>query len=128
MKKVSLILFFLVLGLAGSSFAQTTTTATPADFYAGKWEVAIAGTPMGDVKLVADLVRKDGKLTGDLLNTADAASGKRPITKVDESADKLVLYFNSEQAGELAIELKKVDNDTLKGMLMSFDAAAKRMK
>ncbi|WP_375444707.1 hypothetical protein [uncultured Fibrella sp.] len=130
MRKFSLILFVLILGVA-SSFAQTTapvsaTTAT--DFYVGKWEVAIAGTPMGDVKLVADLVRKDGKLTGDLTNTADAAAGKLPITKVEESPEKLVIYFDSTQAGELAIDLKKVDNDNLKGALMSFDAVAKRVK
>jgi hypothetical protein len=83
---------------------------------------------MGDVKLSTDLIRKDGKLTGDLVNTADAASPKLPITKVEESADKLVLYFDSSQAGELSIELKKVDDDNLKGALMSFDASAKRMK
>lgn len=131
MKQLSLILLLFICGLTTSSFAQTTapTAATATtDFYAGKWEIAIAGTPMGDVKLLADLVRKDGKLTGDLLNTADAASGKRPITKVEESADKLVLYFDSTQAGELAINLSKVDDDNLKGALMSFDAVAKRVK
>lgn len=131
MRKFSLILFVLILGVTTSSFAQTTapvsaTTAT--DFYVGKWEVAIAGTPMGDVKLVADLVLKDGKLTGDLTNTADAAAGKLPITKVEESPEKLVIYFDSTQAGELAIDLKKVDNDNLKGALMSFEAVAKRVK
>ena len=125
MKKVSLLLLLFVLGISLKSFSQS---ATPVDFFAGKWEIAIVGTPMGDVKLSTDLVRKDGKLTGDLVNTADAASPKLPITKVEESADKLVLYFDSSQAGELSIELKKVDDDNLKGALMSFDASAKRMK
>ncbi|HEY0109488.1 MAG TPA: hypothetical protein VGB67_07675 [Fibrella sp.] len=125
MKKVSLLLLLFVLGISLKSFSQN---ATPVDFFAGKWEIAIVGTPMGDVKLSTDLIRKDGKLTGDLVNTADAASPKLPITKVEESADKLVLYFDSSQAGELSIELKKVDDDNLKGALMSFDASAKRMK
>ena len=125
MKKVSLLLLLFVLGISLKSFSQS---ATPVDFFAGKWEIAIVGTPMGDVKLSTDLIRKDGKLTGDLVNTADAASPKLPITKVEESADKLVLYFDSSQAGELSIELKKVDDDNLKGALMSFDASAKRMK
>ncbi|MBO0947972.1 hypothetical protein [Fibrella forsythiae] len=134
MKKTSIILAFLLLGVAYSGFSQSTSpaastvAATPADFYAGKWEIGIAGTPMGDVKLLSTLVRKDGKLTGDLTNTADAAAPKLPITKIDESANKLVIYFDSTQAGELAIELKKVDDDNLKGALMNFDAVAKRVK
>lgn len=134
MKKTIPILCLLLLTVAVKSFSQTTTTPTSTsttsntDFFAGKWEVAIAGTPMGDVKLMTTLLRKDGKLTGDLVNLADTAGGKRPITKVEESVDKLVIYFDSSQAGELSIELKKVDDDNLKGSLMTFDATAKRVK
>ncbi|MCY7356471.1 MAG: hypothetical protein LH609_03210 [Rudanella sp.] len=39
-----------------------------------------------------------------------------------------MIYFNSSQAGEISVELTKVDNDNLKGALMSFDATAKRVK
>ncbi len=125
MKKISFILFALILGMAFNGFAQTTKLA---DFFAGKWEIAVNGTPRGDVKFTTDLVRKDGKLTGDLVDAADTANAKRPITKVEETADKMVIYFESSQAGEIAIELTKVDDDNLKGALMSFDATAKRLK
>lgn len=124
MKKVSLILLVLVLGLAYNGFAQT---AGPTDFFAGKWEISIVGSPRGDVKFLTDLVRKDGKLTGDLTDAADATV-KRHITKIEETADKLVIYFESSQAGEISVELAKVDADNLKGALMSFDATAKRVK
>lgn len=124
MKKVVVFLLFLLVGLAYNGFAQTTP---PTEFFAGKWEIAVAGTPRGDVTFVTDLVRKDGKLTGELIDAADPKE-KRPITKVNETADKLVLYFNSEQAGEIAIDLTKVDDDNLKGSLMSYDAKAKRVK
>lgn len=124
MKKISLILFVLCLRFAFQGFAQT---AAPTDFYAGKWEISIVGSPRGDVKFLTDLVRKDGKLTGDLTDSADATV-KRPITKIEETAEKLVIYFESSQAGEILIELTKVDNDNLKGALMSFDATAKRVK
>ena len=75
------------------------------------------------MKFLTDLVRKDGKLTGELVDSADATV-KRPITKIEETADKLVIYFESSQAGEISVELAKVDNDNLKGALMSFDATA----
>lgn len=125
MKKSSLILFLLLLGVVVNGFAQTTP---PTDFFAGKWEIAVKNTPRGDVNFLTDLTRKEGKLTGDLSDPSDTATGKRAITKVEESADKLAIYFESSQAGEISIELAKVDNDTLKGSLMSYEATAKRLK
>lgn len=125
MKKTSVILFVLFFGLVSYGSAQTTPTT---DFFAGKWEISVAGTPRGDIKFLTDLVRKDGKLTGELVEAGDA-NAKRKITKVEEAAaDKLVLYFDSSQGGEISIELTKVDADNLKGSLMSFDAVAKRIK
>ena len=125
MKKTSLILSFFLLGIAVKGLSQANT---PTDFYAGKWEISILGSPRGDVKFLTDLIRKDGKLMGELVDSSDPVNGKRAITKVEESADKLVIYFESSQAGEIAIDLAKVDNDNLKGSLMSFDATAKRVK
>ncbi|MFN8355111.1 MAG: hypothetical protein U0Y10_11725 [Spirosomataceae bacterium] len=125
MKKASIILFVLFFGIALQGFSQSTA---PVDFYAGKWEISVIGSPRGDIKFVTNLVRKDGKLTGELSNPSDASEAKRPITKVEESDKKLVIYFESSQGGEISIDLDKVDNDELKGSLMSFDATAKRMK
>ncbi len=125
MKKVSIVLLVLFVGIAFRGISQTSA---PEDFFAGKWEILVSGTPNGDVTLVTDLVRKDGKLTGDLASPADP-SLKFPITKVEESTDKLSIYFDSSQAGEIAIDLTKVDDDNLSGSLMSnFDAKAKRLK
>jgi hypothetical protein len=125
MKKVSLLLCCLLLGVAFAGFAQTTPST---DFFAGKWEITVVGTPNGDVKLVTNLVRKDGKLTGELVNQADTTAAKLPIKKIEESADKLAIFFDSSQAGELSIDLTKVDENNLKGNLMSLDATARRLK
>ena len=122
---ILIILFVLFFGSALNGFSQSTA---PADFYAGKWEISIVGSPRGDVKFVTNLVRKDGKLTGELANPADATEAKRPITKVEESAKKLVIYFESSQGGEISVDLDKVDDNNLKGSVMSFDATAKRIK
>jgi len=125
MKKVSLSLFLILLGVCVKSFSQSTK---PADFFAGKWQITVTGTPEGDAKLVAELVRKDGKLTGELKDPTGARP-VTPITRTEEEPDKLTIYFNTDQAGEIGIQLSKVDDDHLKGSLMSmFDASALRLK
>lgn len=116
-------MFVLFIGLVGYGFAQ----APPADFFAGKWEISITGSPRGDVTFLTNLTRKDGALTGELVEAGDT-SAKRKITNVEESATKLVLYFESSQGGEISINLTKVDDDHLKGSLMSYEASAKRAK
>lgn len=125
MKRLTLFLMMMMAAVIG--YAQTAATP-PTDFFAGKWEIAIAGTPMGDVKLVTELVRKDSKLTGELADPADSNKPKLPITKVEEKGDKLIIYFESTQAGELALDLNKADENTLKGTVYNFDAIAKRIK
>ena len=124
MKKVSLFLFIFLVGVCARSFSQTTT---PPDFFAGKWEITIIGTPNGNSTLTADLVRKDGKLTGQLINATDSTA-KIPITTLDEKGDNLSMAFTA-QGYDVTIDLTKVDDDNLKGTLMnSFEAKAKRLK
>ncbi|GAB4016444.1 hypothetical protein EXU85_09055 [Spirosoma sp. KCTC 42546] len=125
MKKVSLFLFIFLLGVCVKGFSQATP---PTDFFAGKWEITIMGTPEGDAKMVTELIRKDGKLTGELKDP----SGTRPvtpITKIVEEGTKLTIYFDTAQAGEIPVELTKVDDDHLKGSLMNmFESTALRVK
>jgi hypothetical protein len=75
-----------------------------------------------------DLIRENGKLTGSLVDKADPASGGRKIVKVEESAEKLIIYFESSQGDETSMELAKVDSDHLKGSVHNFEATAKRVK
>ncbi|WP_128546312.1 hypothetical protein [Larkinella soli] len=125
MKKVSLFLFVFLVGIFINGFAQT---ADPSDFFAGKWEISVMGTPQGDAKFVTELIRKDGKLTGELKDPSGARPAV-PITKIEEEKEKLTIYFNTEQAGEIPIELTKQDDDHLKGNLMNmFEATALRLK
>jgi hypothetical protein len=122
MKKISVLVILFVLGLSFNTFAQS------ADFFATKWEISVAGTPNGDVKFVTKLERKDGKLTGELSLPSDPAAPKIPISNLEESAEKIVLYFSA-QGYDLSLDLTKVDNDNLKGTLMNmFEAIAVRIK
>jgi hypothetical protein len=122
MKNFSIVLFLLFFATTIKISAQSAAT-TP-DFYAGKWDISVIGSPKGDVIFATNLVRKDGKLTGELVSGED----KRPITKVEESATTLVLYFMSSQAGEINVTLEKVDANNLKGNLMGYTASAVRIK
>ena len=123
------------MGLCAKGFSQTVTSTTTSaattsstDFFAGKWEITVAGTPVGDAKFVTDLVRKDGKLTGELKDPTGTRPNT-PITKVEDEKEKITIYFDSQQAGEIPIVLSKVDNDNLKGQMMDmFEASAKRVK
>ena len=125
MKKVSLLLFVFLLAFCVNGFSQTTP---PTDFFAGKWEILISGTPSGNSKMLTELIRKDGKLTGELKDPTGSRP-PMPITKVEETAEKMTIFFTTEQAGEIALELTKTDEDHLKGQMMNmFDATAERVK
>ena len=125
MKKVSLILFVFLFGIVIKGFSQTTK---PTDFWAGKWEFTVSGTPQGDAKFLTNLIRKDGILTGELSSPAMPASEKIAITKIEEAAEKIVIYFSA-QGYDVNLEFNKVDDNNLKGSMMGmFDAKGLRIK
>ena len=107
-------------------FTGNAQTVKPGDF-AGKWDILVKGTPDGDSKLVADLVREGGVLSGQLVNPTDSTAEKIPVT-VTENGNKLSLAFSA-QGYDVTIDLDKVDDDNLKGSLMNmFETTAKRIK
>jgi hypothetical protein len=125
MKKVSLILLLFTFGLVTKGFSQAEKTA---DFFAGKWEFLIEGTPQGDVKLVAELIRKDGKLGGQLSNPDTPDAEKIQITSIDEEANKIILYFTA-SGYDLNLAMTKIDEDNLKGTMFDmFEAKGLRLK
>jgi hypothetical protein len=106
---------------------ETTLVRKPeADFYTGKWEMLVIGTPNGDSKMIVTLKREEGKLRGNLkpLDSEDYIN----ITEIEEGQDKVTLYFTA-QGYDVNVVLTKVDADNMKGSLMNmFDTSAKRMK
>ena len=120
--RIASVIFFLLLSSSIICFSQTS------DFFEGKWEITVLNSPKGDVTFLTDLIRKDGKLTGELLEKSDPSSSHRKIVRVEESAEKLVIYFESSQGGETNLNLAKVDQNNLKGTVHDFEATAKRLK
>lgn len=94
------------------------------DYFVGKWEVLIEGTPQGDSKMLLALERKDGKLTGTVTSPGQPAS---PIKRVEEKEKSTTIYFSS-TGYDVYLLLEKKDDNTVTGNLMDmFDAKGKRV-
>ncbi len=107
-----------------SSSPESQTKAQSSDAFAGKWDVLIEGTPNGDSKMIMDLERKDGKLTGTIVRDGSAPS---KITRVEEKGKSLTVYFNSNGYDVYFHMEKKGDNDAEGTVMDMFDATAKRI-
>ena len=129
MKKLTLILT-VVLGLffCVNAKAQTTApaTATTTDYFPGKWNIVVKGTPNGDAKMTFVIERKDGKLTGAVQDSTGKEMTK--ITTIDEK-DKTITAAFTIQSYDVTLTLEPVDADDVKGSLMGmFDATGVRVK
>ena len=112
---VAMALFF---GL--NAKAQTT------DYFPGKWNVVVMGTPNGDAKLTFVLERKDGKLSGVVQDTTGKEMTK--ITQIDEK-DKTITAAFTIQSYDVSLTMEPVDDDHVKGSLMGmFEAKGIRVK
>ena len=124
MKKVTTILgglFFLAL-----SFNVNAQSKTGADYFAGKWNVVIKGTPNGDAKMILVLDKKDTTMTGAIQDTTGAETSK--IDKIEINEDKATVYFSA-QGYDVNLEMTKKDDDHLTGSMMGmFDAEGERIK
>jgi hypothetical protein len=135
MKKLCLI-FTVVAGLfisvtvgaqtTAPAAATTTATTATADYFPGKWNVVVKGTPNGDAKMTFVIERKDGKLTGAVQDTTGKEMTK--ITSIDEK-DKTITAAFTIQSYDVTLTLEPVDADNVKGSLMGmFDAVGIRVK
>ena len=62
MKKISA--FFAVVVLLLLSFQMQAQTKNGVDYFEGKWKISIPGTPIGDLKRLIILEKKDNGLAG----------------------------------------------------------------
>jgi len=123
MKKCTLVLvsMFLLFFAVGAK-AQTSG----ADYFAGKWNVLLKGTPNGDVKMVFVLEKKDTTITG----IVQDSTGKQISTldKVELAGTTVTLYFNA-QGYDVNMVMNKKDDDHVTGSLMAmFDIEGERIK
>jgi hypothetical protein len=125
MKKLSC--FVVGLLFLAFSFNAHAQSKTGADFFAGKWNVMITGTPYGDLKRLYILEKKDNGLAGIVM---DGATGKEVSTcsKVDVKDNEVTLYYTS-IGNDVNIVLTKKDDDHVTGKALgTYDASGERVK
>ena len=125
MKKLSR--FVIGLLFLGFSFNAQAQSKAGADFFAGKWNVLITGTPYGDLKRLYILERKDNGLAGIVM---DGATGKEvsKCSKVDVKDNEVTLYYTS-MGNDVNIVLTKKDDDHVTGKALgTYDASGERVK
>lgn len=125
MKKTNFIL--VVVFLFVSAFAVSAQDK-PKEYFAGTWELLIEGTPGGDGIMVVNLNRKDdGKLAGTIVDKSKGTESK--ITRIDEKAKNVTLYFTSASGYEVYVFMEKGgDNDVSGSVMDMFDFTGKRVE
>jgi hypothetical protein len=121
MKKVGMILAVVFCVLSSLKMSAQV----PADFFAGKWNVVVAGTPNGDAKMLVNIERKDGKLTGGITNPGETEPVK--FTNVEEKETSVTMYFNASGYDVYLTLEKKGDNKVEGSMMDMFDAKGERV-
>jgi hypothetical protein len=113
-------IFFLLL-----SFGANAQAKTGADYFVGKWNVLVVGTPNGDAKMLVTLEQKDGKLTGNLSNPDQGEPVKFSNVEVKETS--VTVYFTS-SGYDVYLMLEKKDDNKVEGTMMDmFDAKGDRV-
>lgn len=126
MKKVSIILtvrrtlLALFFTIALNGFSQTP------NYFEGKWEVLIKGTPDGDAKVPMRFETKDGVTKGYFVDKD--ATVESLMTSAEVKGDEIYLAFTI--AGyDVNLTLVKKDDENSSGKLMDmFDVEAKKVK
>ena len=124
MKKASLFWAgsFLLL-LSTNVHAQSKTGA---DYFKGKWNVLIKGTPNGDAKMIFVLENKNDSIVGVVQDTTGAEISK--ISNAELNDTSVTVYFNA-QGYDVNVVMNKKDDDHVSGSLMGmFDADGERVK
>jgi hypothetical protein len=123
MKKRSLlvvVVIFTFFSFIGKTNAQSK------DYYLGKWDIEVLGTPQGDGHAALTLQKVDGKYSGTF-----APPGQKvvKINKVEEKGTELTIYFTSNSGYDVYLYIDKVDDDNVAGSMMDmFDVKGKRIK
>ncbi len=123
MKKLSVLFAGLFFLLSLNTKAQTKTGA---DYFTGKWNVLIKGTPGGDAKMFVVLAKSDSSMTGTVQDSTGTEISK--LSKVELTDSSATVYFTA-QGYDVNLLMTKKDDDHFTGSMMGmFDADGERVK
>ena len=115
MKKAFLIISGIILFASQLTFAQDNAP----DFFLGKWNVTVIGTPNGDAKFVLQVENKEGALTAAILGE-DGKSQK--VDRVETKPNAITVYWFAE-GYDVNLTLTKKEDGKVEGDLMSMFTA-----
>ena len=108
------------------SFSSMAQPKGGPDYFAGKWNTLIKGTPQGDVRLLFVLEKDGSGLKGVVQDSTGNEMSK--IDKVD-IAEKSITIFCNIAGYDVNIELTPKDDDNVTGTLMGmFEVEGVRVK
>jgi hypothetical protein len=124
MKKAGLFMAGLVFLLL--SINVNAQSKTGADYFKGKWNVLIKGTPNGDAKMIFVLENKNDSIVGVVQDSTGTEISK--ISNVELTDTSATVYFTA-QGYDVNVVMNKKDDDHVSGNLMGmFDADGERIK
>lgn len=113
--------FIILLSVTASAQSKTG-----ADYFAGKWNILLKGTPNGDARMFIVLEKNDTTMTGIVQDSTGMEMSK--ISKVELKENETTIYFTA-QGYDVNLVMTKKDDDHVTGSLMSmFDAEGERVK
>ena len=124
MKKIcslatGIFLLLLALNVNGQS-------KTGADYFAGKWNVLISGTPYGDLKRIYVLEKKESSLNGIVQDCTGKEIAK--CSKVEVQDNQVTLYYQA-MGNDVSVTLVRKDDDHVSGSVLNmFEANGERIK
>ena len=112
-------LLLLALNVNGQS-------KTGADYFAGKWNVLILGTPYGDLKRIYVLEKKESSLNGIVQDSTGKEVAK--CSKVEVQDSQVTLYYQA-MGNDVSVTLVRKDDDHVSGSVLNmFEANGERIK
>ena len=113
-------------GVHAQAKSDTQSQAKP-DYFAGKWNVLVKGTPGGDSKMTLTFERQDTALVATLKDSTGNETVK--VDKVMENDQSVTIYFTA-QGYNVDLVLERKDDDHVTGNLMNgmFEAEGDRIK
>nr|WP_314835226.1 hypothetical protein [uncultured Flavobacterium sp.] len=121
MKKVS---FFIAAVLCSLVFSTGAKAQSSTDYFVGKWNILVVGTPKGDAASIITLERKEGKLTGTIISEGKEATS---FSRVEEKDNTLTAYFTSTGYDVYLFMEKKDENNFVGSMMDMFDCTGTRI-
>jgi chitinase len=113
MKKLTTLIVgvFALMIISVSAKAQSNT-----DYFVGKWDILVKGTPQGDVNMKVSFEKKEGKLVGTMVNPD--TQKEEPFNKLDTTEKGIIVYFSA-QGYDVDMSLEKQDDDHVIGSVMN---------